>query len=53
MAVRCLLEQFNFKSDFVYNGQKAVDAVLERVKAGLPPYKLILMDYSMPVCDGA
>lgn len=45
-----LLEQFNLKVDTCSDGQSAVLKVVERDPENM--YRLILMDYSMPICDG-
>ena len=54
VALQSLLLQFNIKSDFCFNGLEAIQQVKERHKSKLtkPMYKLILMDFSMPECDG-
>ena len=54
VAVQSLLLQFNLKSDVCVNGLEAVKLVKNRLKAEpqKPMYKLILMDFSMPKCDG-
>lgn len=44
--------QFDEKSDFCNNGMEAIQYVSARINANLPPYRLILMDISMPECDG-
>ena len=54
VALQSLLLQFNIKSDFCVNGLEAIQLVKERQKSrpAKPMYKLILMDFSMPECDG-
>ena len=54
VALQSLLLQFNIKSDYCVNGLEAIQQVKERHKSKLtkPMYKLILMDFSMPKCDG-
>ena len=54
VAVQSLLLQFNLKSDVCVNGHEAVKLVKNRLKADpqKPMYKLVLMDFSMPKCDG-
>ena len=52
IAINGLLQQFNYKSHYSLNGKEAIQAIQTRVASGKPMYKLIMMDYSMPVCDG-
>ena len=52
VAVQSLLKQLNYDSDFCSNGKEAIEMVKMRLNQGLPLYELILLDYSMPVCDG-
>ena len=54
MAIGSLLSQhqYKFSCDFNNSGKKGIKAVEARIKARLPPYKLILIDYSMPEYDG-
>ncbi len=52
VALQSLLQQFNLDCDFGTNGNDAYKAVKQRIELGLPLYEIILMDYSMPVCDG-
>ena len=52
MAVEGMLGCFSFQPDMVTNGEKAVEAVLERLRNKEPMYELILLDFSMPVMDG-
>lgn len=54
MAVGSLLSQYEykFKYDLINSGKKGIEAIKARLKAGQPLYKLILIDYSMPECDG-
>ena len=51
-ALQSLLEQFNLKSETACNGIEAVQLLESRIEKGQPVYDLILMDYSMPLCDG-
>ena len=51
-ALQGLLEQFNLQSDTACNGLEAIRRLQTRFHKGLKPYELILMDYSMPQCDG-
>ena len=60
LALTSLLKQFNYQSDVAVDGQEAIEAVEQRANATnaftqgdeIAMYKLILMDFSMPVCDG-
>ena len=53
VAMQSLLEQFNVQSDYCNDGSEAIKLVQDRGKdLNSPMYKLILMDYSMPECDG-
>ena len=51
-AMQSLLVQLNVDADFCSNGEDAIQSVMQRDQSGSPMYKLILLDYSMPVCDG-
>ena len=51
-AVESLLLQFDVICDTCNDGMEAIDLVKARLESGEAMYKLILMDYSMPVCDG-
>ena len=51
-ALQGLLEQFNLKSDSACNGLEAIQLVESRIENGKPVYDLVLMDYSMPLCNG-
>ena len=52
VAVTSLFMQFNYKSDCCNDGQEAIEAIKARIEDKLPMYKLIMMDFSMPVCNG-
>ena len=39
-------------ADFCNNGEQALARIKARVFGDLPMFKLILMDFSMPGCDG-
>ena len=55
VAVLGILEKWNLQSDQCHNGLEAIQMVKERyhtVSDTRPMYKLILMDFSMPKCDG-
>ena len=53
VAIQSLIEQFNLQSDYCNDGLEAIKLVQARANdPNQPMYKLILMDYSMPECDG-
>ena len=52
VAIQSLMQQFNIKCDYATNGQDAFDSVKNRLTLDKTIYKLILMDFSMPVVDG-
>jgi signal transduction histidine kinase/CheY-like chemotaxis protein len=47
-VARGLLEPYGFIVDCVLSGREAI----ERIRAGEPPYNIILMDHMMPEIDG-
>ena len=47
-----LIEQFAIKCDCCMDGLQALQLVKDRAASPHPMYKLILMDFSMPLCDG-
>eukprot|EP01016_Furgasonia_blochmanni_P007169 TRINITY_DN12870_c0_g1_i2.p1 TRINITY_DN12870_c0_g1~~TRINITY_DN12870_c0_g1_i2.p1 ORF type:complete len:394 (-),score=34.84 TRINITY_DN12870_c0_g1_i2:40-1176(-) len=49
-----MLSVQGFTSDYAFNGQMAIDLVVDRALKGTccKAYKLILMDYDMPVLNG-
>ena len=51
-AIESLFLQLNYECDTCMNGNEAINAVRTRLNSGKPMYSLILMDYSMPDCDG-
>lgn len=51
-ALQSLLEQFELASDSACNGIEAMRRFEKRLREGNTFYELILMDYSMPICDG-
>ena len=53
-AVQSLLKQYSLEADVAEDAQQAIQKVQQRLAAspGVPFYRLILMDYSMPVTDG-
>ena len=46
------LSRVGLNSEIAVNGQEGIDKAAARVKNGLKPYDLILMDIHMPVMDG-
>ena len=52
LAIQSVLEQFNIESDTASDGIQAIELVKQRNKDKRDCYKLILLDYSMPNCDG-
>ena len=52
VALRSLLSLFSLESDCASDGNQAIQLVNNRLSSETPMYKLILLDYSMPECDG-
>ena len=52
-ALESLFAQFNIQCDTCTNGLEAIRAVRGRLESQQSMYGLIVMDYSMPVCNGA
>ena len=52
VALRSLLSLFSLESDCASDGNEAIQLVKNRMSSETPMYKLILLDYSMPECDG-
>ena len=52
IAVVSLLAQYQIECDQAYNGQQAFEMVRSRLGKDRTTYKLILMDYKMPICNG-
>ena len=52
IAVASLFKQFGYESNICLDGSEAMEAVMTRHFAKKPMYKIILMDYSMPECNG-
>ena len=52
VALRSLLSLFDLESDCASDGNQAIQLVKNRLSSETPMYKLILLDYSMPECDG-
>ena len=58
-ALQMILNKLGYTCDTAYNGQQAIDKVVEREQASRKiggnksiQYRLILMDYNMPVMNG-
>ena len=43
---------FDYQCDNCSDGQEALEAVKDRIKSQKPMYKLLMIDYSMPIQDG-
>ena len=52
VAIQNLLMQFKVESDSAVDGNQAIHWVKQRFNFQRSAYKLILLDYSMPECDG-
>ena len=52
-AIESLFIQFNQQCEICTNGNEAIKMVNQRIAAKQSIYKIILMDFSMPECDGA
>lgn len=53
IALQSLLMKFGIESDTAYDGNQAIYWVKQRFRTQGNAYKLILLDYSMPECNGA
>ncbi len=53
MAVISLLKAFNLEADAATSGEEGMDLVKKRLTSNMTTYKLIMMDYSMPILNGA
>ena len=51
-AIINVLQRFGLKADSAMGGEEAVMLVKKRLETENSTYKLIMMDYSMPVCNG-
>ncbi len=51
-AIKGQIEQLGQEAQSCCNGNEAIKLVHDRIKSQKPMFKLILMDYSMPICDG-
>lgn len=53
MAVISLLKSFHLEADAVTSGEDAIELVKQRLNQSMTTYGLIMMDYSMPILNGA
>ena len=53
MAVISLLKAFNLEADVATSGAEGIDLIKKRLASNMTTYKLIMMDYSMPILNGA
>ena len=53
MAVISLLKAFNLEADVATSGAEGIDLIKKRLATNMTTYKLIMMDYSMPILNGA
>ena len=53
IAIKGIFSQYQFESDLAANGKQAVDMVQARLESGHPMYSLIIMDYNIPIFNGA
>ena len=47
-----MLEQFKLGADCTFNGQEALAMVRSRLEKNRSTYRLIMMDYAMPIMNG-
>ena len=52
LALGSIVSEFALHCDEAADGNEAIDRARRRLLSNQPFYKLILMDYSMPDCDG-
>ena len=52
LALRCILSSIGVNCDEATDGNEAIEHATNRIHSGLHFYKLILMDFAMPNCDG-
>ena len=52
MAMKAILQQFNYTCDTSSNGKEIVETILEMKTDHDHDYKIIFMDFEMPVVDG-
>ena len=52
IALNSLFKQFGVECDQAFNGTESIKKVRNLSESGQPLYKLIMMDYSMPDCNG-
>lgn len=51
IALSCVINQFGIHPDLVGDGIEAIELVKHRLESKQPMYKLILIDYCMPLLD--
>ena len=52
LALRTVLQQYEFESDVASGGNEAVQCVIKRFEKFNTTYDLIFMDLTMPICNG-
>ena len=52
IALKGMLEQYSIEADIAVNGREALQLVHAQVLSGSPLYKLVIMDYKMPIMKG-
>ena len=53
IAIKGMLEGYQYKCDSAMSAFEAFKMIQDRINAGQVMYKLILIDYKMPNCNGA
>ena len=48
-----MMQRFGLRVDSAMDGNQAVNLVKKRIENDNSTYKLIMMDYSMPNCNGS
>ena len=51
-AILNVMNRFNLTADTASDGDEAVELVRNRIENSKSTYKLIMMDYTMPNCNG-
>ena len=51
-AIINMMSRFNLKADTAMDGDEAVQLIRDRIESEHTTYKLIMMDYAMPNCNG-
>ena len=52
VAIMKVLYSFHFEADLASDGNEAFQLVKRRYERHRKTYKLIVMDYTMPICTG-